>query len=154
MAEQYSNVFILYKIIDYKFTFVDLNPKRYPVLQHNLALYCDWHESSRTGTKHARMYYDEDTDLWHIHCYVEKTNYYAHDYVEQIMIKERKLFRNLKEFILSKMSKEEFISLYNLYKSKVKEELDTKYKNKCEWIDNVYADTGNTLDYIETLYTA
>ena len=25
---------------------------------------------------------------------------------------------------------------------------------KCEWIDNIYNETGNVIDYIEALYTA
>lgn len=152
--EQYNDKYILRKIIDYKFTFHDLNAKQFPQLREGAPMYCPFHENSHTGTMQSRIYYNEEYNIWYLHCYAEGKNFLAHDYVELIMVKERQLFSSAKDFLLSKISKDEFITLYNLYKAKKQERLESRYKKTCAYIDNVYNDTGNTIDYIEALYTA
>jgi hypothetical protein len=129
-------------------------PKIYPQLIEGKGMYCPFHESSHTGTQHARIYYNDETNLWYMHCYVEQKNYFASDYVNLILIKERQQYHSAKDYILAKIGKEEFIALYNMFKEQKKELVETQFQRKCNWIDSVYADTGNIVDYIEQLYTA
>lgn len=152
--EQYNDKYILKKIIDRNFNFHDLAPKVFPQLRHGLGLFCPFHENSRTGTMQARIYYNEESDLFYLYCYAEGKSYFAYDYVALILCKEKQLYNNPKEFILSKMTKDEFIGLYNLYSKQKAERIESQFKRKCRWIDNVYSETGNTIDYIEQLYTA
>ena len=152
--KQYNDKQIIRKIINYKFNFSTLNARKFPQLVHGTGLYCDWHPNSRTGTQHARLYYNEDKNIWYIHCYVCGRNYYASDYVEAIMCKEKQLYKSPKDFLLTKLSNEEFISLYNLFQEKKQAFEENAWKKKCEWIDNTYNETGNIIDYIEALYTA
>ena len=53
-----------------------------------------------------------------------------------------------------KISQEEFISLYNLFNKQKQEQMESAWERKRRWIDNVYNETGNAIDYIETLYTS
>jgi hypothetical protein len=152
--EQYNDKYILNKIINYKFTLQDVAPKDFPQLIEGKGMYCLWHENSHTGTQHARIYYDEEHNLWYMHCYVCHKNYFACDYVNTILVQEKQHYSSAKDFILSKIGKEEFIALYNMFKEQKKEAMQSQFKRKCAWIDNVYAETGNIIDYIETLYTA
>lgn len=152
--EQYNEKVILNRIINYKFTLQDVAPKVFPQLIENKGMYCPFHESSHTGTQHARIYYDDERNIWYMHCYVCNKNYYASDYVNRILVKEKQLYHSAKEFILSKINQEEFISLYNLFQERQKERVETSFQRKCDWIDSVFVETGNTLDYIERLYTA
>ena len=78
----------------------------------------------------------------------------ASDYVNLIMCRERQLYKSPKDFLLTKLSNEEFISLYNLFQEKKQAFEENAWKKKCEWIDNTYNETGNIIDYIEALYTA
>ena len=55
---------------------------------------------------------------------------------------------------MSGIDKEDFIALYNMFKARKQVLMESMFKRKCEWIDNVYAEKGNIVDYIETLYTA
>lgn len=152
--EQYNDNYILKKIVDYKFNFHDLNSRQFPQLREGAPMYCPFHENSHTGTMQARIYFNEDNNLWYLHCYMEGKNFYAHDYVDLIMVKEKQLFSSIKDFLLSRISRDEFIALYNLYKEKKQAILETRFKKQCIYIDNVFHDTGNTIDYIEALYTA
>lgn len=154
MTDQYNNKTIINKIIDYKFTFEDLNPNTFPVLQDGLGMYCLWHENSHRGTKHARMYYNDDMDLWYIYCYVCGKAYYSHDYVNVIMVKERNLYKSGRDFLLEKIGKDEFIALYTLFEKQTQGVVESDFKKKCNYIDNTFAETGNVSDYIEKLYTA
>ena len=154
VMETYNDKYILYKIIDYKFTLTDLNSKIFPQLREGAPLYCPFHENTHTGTMQARIYFNEEKNIWYLHCYAEGANYYAHDYVERIMVAEKQLFPNIKSFIFSKMNKEEFISLYNMFKAQKQEYAESAYQRKCDWINNIYFETGNVVDYIEALYTA
>lgn len=152
--KQYSDKQIINKIINYKFNFSDLNPRLFPQLVHGTGLYCPFHETSRTGTLQARIYFNEDKNIWYIHCYAEGKNFMASDYVNLIMCKEKQLYKSPKDFLLSKLSDEEFVSLYSLFQQKKQAYEENAWKKKCEWIDNIYNETGNVIDYIEALYTA
>ena len=152
--EQYNDKYILYKIIDYKYTFHDLSPKLFPQLREGAPMYCPFHENSHTGTMQARIYFNEEKNLWYLHCYAEQKNFYAHDFVNLIMIRERQQFKSVKDFLQSRMGKEEFQSLYTLFKQKKQALMESQFKKKCAYIDNVYNEKGNTIDYIEALYTA
>lgn len=154
MAKNYNNPYIISKIINNNFTFTDLNPKLFPQLRHGAGLYCPFHASSHTGTQQARIYFNEEKNIFYLHCYVEGRNFYPSDYVWLIMCKEKQLFKSPKEFLLSKMSSDDFIAQYNLIESKQNVIMESQFKKKCEYIDNVYNSTGNIVSYIETLYTA
>lgn len=150
----YNDRYIIDKIINSNFTYTDLDPKRFPQLRHGVGMYCPYHESSHTGTMQARMYYSEEHNIFYIHCYVEGRNFKASDYVRLIMCREKELFRSPIDFLLSRMSKEDFIAQYKLIESNRKDEVETMFKKKCKYIDNTYTTTGNIVDYIEALYTA
>lgn len=152
--KQYNDKYIIAKIINYKYTYQDLNPKQFGNMIHGSGLYCPFHANSRTGTMQARLYYHEEKNLWYIHCYAEGKNFFASDYVDLILCRERQLFKSPKDFLLSKMSQEEFISLYNLFNKQKQEHMESAWERKRRWIDNVYNETGNAIDYIETLYTS
>lgn len=151
---QYNDKYIINRIINYKYTLHDVAPKVFPKLQHGLGMYCPFHENSHRGTLHARIYFNEDNNIWYLHCYVCGKNYFSADYVNRILVKERGIYRSAKEFLLSKMSDTEFMQLYTIFENKKREIEDSAYKRKCEWINNVYNNTGNVVDYIEALYTA
>ena len=154
MTEQYNDKYIINRIINHKFTLQDVAPKVFPRLQHGIGMYCPFHENSHTGTQHARIYYNDDSNIWYMHCYVCGRNYFASDYVNRILVKERMQYKSAKEYLLTRINENEFIQLYTIFAKKKQELEDSQYKRKCNWINNVYIETGNIVDYIESLYTA
>lgn len=148
----YNDKYILRKIIETNFSFHDLNPKKFPKLVHGTGLYCPWHDSTHTGNLNARIYYNDERDIFYIHCYVEQRNFTSYDYVSEIMCKQKGLFTSPKEFLLSRMSKEDFLTQYKLFENNMKTMIESQFKKKCAYIDNTYNSTGNTIDYIEALY--
>lgn len=148
------NYSILDKIIDHRFNFHDLDPKRFPVLIDNDAYYCMFHENSHTGTKQARLYQDEENhNLWVIYCYAEGKRFYAHDYVQKVLISDRELYRNTYEFLLDRLGTKEFEMLYKLFLNQRHVDYVSEIERKEMYINNTYLSTGNTVDFIEALYT-
>ena len=49
---------------------------------------------------------------------------------------------------------DEFVAMYNLFRKQKQDIIESQFKKKCTYIDNVFTETGNTIDYIEKLYTA
>lgn len=152
--KQYTNKKVIKKIINSNYSFTDIAPRVFPQLRHGQGMYCMFHPNTHTGTQHARIYFSEEQNIFYLYCYVEGKSYTAYDYVERILCKEQQRFTNPIDFILSRMSKNEFITLYNLYYKDLEGLMMSQFKKKCEYIDNTYTETGNTIDYIEKLYTA
>ena len=50
------------------------------------------------------------------------------------------------------MDKNEFIRQYTLFKKQKQVISESQFKKKCEYIDNVFNQTGDIAQYIETLY--
>ena len=144
--------YILKKIVDRNFTFTDLNPRQFPQLIHGEGMYCLWHECSHTGTKNARIYFNEEQEIFYVHCYAEGKNYTAYDYVAEIMCKQKQLYKSVLDFLLDKMDQTEFLTQYKLFEQKKQVLVESQFKKKCEYIDNVYNNTGDISSYIEALY--
>ena len=152
MNENYKDKYILKKITDTNFTFTDLNPMLFPSLVHGDGMYCPFHVNSHTGTKQARVYFDEEWNMYYIHCYAEGKNFTAFDYLYLIMCKQKGLYSHPLDFLLLHMDKNEFIRQYTLFKKQKQVISESQFKKKCEYIDNVFNQTGDIAQYIETLY--
>lgn len=154
MLQQYNDRYIIDQIINKNFNYHDLDPKLFPRLQHGVGLHCPHHPNSGRGTMQARIYYNEEQDMFYLYCYAEGRVYKPSDFVRLILCNEREKYVSPKAFLLAHMSEEEFISQYNTIKRKKKVLMETQFKKKCEYIDNTYNSSENIVDYIETLYTA
>lgn len=150
--EKYNDKYILKQITDTNFTFTDLDPRMFPSLIHGEGMYCMFHQNSHTGTKQARVYFDEERNIFYIHCYAEGKNFTAFDYLWLIMCKQKQLYKHPRDFLLEKMDTTEFVRQYSLFKKKKQVLCESQFKKKCEYIDNVYNQTGDIAHYIEALY--
>lgn len=152
--DKYNDPLIIRRLINNRFTFFDVDPKVFPKMAEGFGLYCPFHQSTHTGDYNARLYLDEDTDQFILYCYVEGKAFTVYDYVNYILCQQKQLYKAPRDYALANMSKQDFIAFYTLYQEQVKDITETQFKKKCEYINNTYVETGNTIDYIEQLYTA
>lgn len=149
---KYNDKYIIDKIINTNFSFADLNPKLFKNMRHGEAYYCMFHQNSHTGTKQARLYYNDEWDIFYIHCFAEGKNYTPADYVRLIMCNEKGLYKSPLNFLHERMSEDDIKAQYTIFDKNRKERLETQFQKKSKYIDNVYNSTGNIVDYIEALY--
>lgn len=144
---------ILKKILNKRFSFSDVDAKLSNIEASTSNIFCVFHEHNYE-TPSAKIYYDYDEDIYVWHCFREKRTYTTFDYVELILCKKTELYRDVEEFLVVNLGKEELETLYKEYKQLGKDSFDNKLDVKREYIDNVYNESLNTSDYIETLWTA
>ena len=99
------------------------------------------------------MYWNEEKNIWVLHCFRDHRNFTTFDYVQLIMCKEREQYKNVLDFLEKNMSKTELITQYKLISRNVELFDDNLIQKKIEYIDNLYNECEDTVEYIEKLYT-
>ena len=147
------NIKGLRAVVNKNFTWKDLNPKRfseYDVAKSNV--FCPFHPNHDTPS--SKFYYNEDKEIYVLHCYSEHRSFEPADYVELIMCKEWEKYTDILDFLRHNMSEGEIIRQYEAFMKSQEVLTENNYQKKLEYINNVYEETENIVDYIEELYTA
>ena len=143
---------VLRRVINHNFTFSDLSKRFENVDSSTGNIFCPFHENHTTPA--AKMYWDDIQDMWVIWCFSEQRRFTAYDYVDLIMCKEREQYRSPLEFLKVNMNPSDLYNQINLYKQEAEDLTQIAMQAKIDYIDNVYAEHENLVDYIEELYTA
>lgn len=144
---------ILKKIVNKNFTWGDLNPKYTNIEQLKTNTFCVFHQHNWT-VGNAKFYYNEDEGYWVMYCFVEHKAYTAYDYLDLILCKQKQYYRSTVDFLRKKLGDAEFKRYYNAYKEADSELTENNFQRKINWINNVYDESEDIVDYIERLYTA
>lgn len=143
---------VLRRVINHNFSFSDLSKRFENVDSSTGNIFCPFHENYTTPA--AKMYWDDIQDMWVIWCFSEQRRFTAYDYVDLIMCKEREQYRSPLEFLKANMNSTDLYNQVNLYKSEVDDLTQIAMQAKIDYINNIYAEHENLVDYIEELYTA
>ena len=141
---------VLKELVNRNFPFSDLSRRFEGVDSSTGNIFCPFHENNTTPS--AKMYYNEDKDIFIIHCFKEGKNFTAFDYVERILCKERKNYKDVLQFLESRMSKTEILSQYNIFSKNLESLDDSRMQKKVDYIDNLFNECESTSEYIERLY--
>lgn len=147
----FNDTEILRQLVNNNFTFGDLSPRFKN--NYNANIFCPFHEHSFQGKGNAKMYYDEEKEIWVLACFVEHRVFTAYDYVDLILCKRQGKYSSVKDFLLQKLDKAEFISSYKSIQKNIDIYKETYYENKCRYIREVASEVEDLVDYIERLYT-
>lgn len=144
---------IIKRIINKNFTFADLSKKFIGVDSSTGNIFCPFHENHDTPA--AKMYWDEDKEIWIIHCFGEcHRNFTAYDYVDLILCKKYQKYQSPYHFLKTRMPEYQLNWQIERFKKEIAEE-DIEYADeKRNYIDNTFIEAGNVTDFIERLYTA
>lgn len=151
-TKTYSRGTIRNVINDY-FTFADLSPRFKGVDSSTGNIFCPFHENHDTPA--AKMYWDDEREIWILHCFGEcHRNYTAYDYVDLILCEKYQKYNNPLQFLSSNIPEAQLSVTLDNYQKQFNLNLTTSLEEKRNYIDNVFAETGNIVDFIERLYTA
>ena len=143
---------VIKEIINRNFTFSDLSPKFKDIDSSSGNIFCPFHENHETPA--AKMYWDDEKELWIIHCFGEcHRNFTAFDYVEIIMCVKQQRYNSPLDFLKENMDISFLRSQYKVCEKDLQKETTSRYKEKIDYINNTYAETGNIECFIECLYT-
>lgn len=141
------------RVINENFTFADLSPRFRGVDSSTGNIYCPFHEN--TDTPAAKMYWDDERGIWVLHCFGEcHRSYTAYDYVNLILCLKYQKYLSPLHFLRLNMPEYKLGNQLELAQKHVNEEMITLIEEKKNYIDNLYVETGNIVDFIEELYTA
>ena len=141
------------EVINRNFTFADLSPKFKGVDSSTGNIFCPFHENHETPA--AKMYYNENRNIWVIHCFGEcHRNFTAYDYVDLILCLKYQKYTSPLEFLKHNMAEQELKRQLKNCEKFVAENESNSYTEKVDYINTVFAQYDNVADYIEELYTS
>ena len=141
------------QVINDNFTFADLSSRFKGVDSSTGNIFCPFHEN--TDTPAAKMYWDEERGIWIIHCFGEcHRNFTTYDYVDLILCKKYQKYLSPLHFLKLNMPEYKLGNQLELAQKRVNEGIVTVLEERKNYIDNLYVETGNIVDFIERLYTA
>ena len=147
------NPLVIKEVINRNFTFADLSKRFEGVDSSTGNIFCPFHENHDTPA--AKMYWDENREIWIIHCFGEcHRNFTAYDYVERIFCEKYQKYQSPLQFLRANMSEGKLGTQLEFYQKNVSDLLESYESEKKIYIDNLYTETGNIVDFIEALYTA
>lgn len=144
---------VIRKIVEKNFTWGDLNPKYDNIQMLKTNVFCPLHDHNYTEGN-AKFYYNSDKDIWTLYCFVERKVFSAYDYLKKVLCEERQYYSSPLAFLKEKMPESEILRQYKLIQEQDIDIIEDKYERKKEYIDNVFDEAGNIVDYIEELYCA
>ena len=152
MLSNYYSDRIIAELINSTFTFSDLSPRFKDVDETYGNIFCPFHENRHSPA--ARMYWDENRGIWILHCFGEcHTNFTAYDYVDLILCLKYQKYASPLDFLQRNMDAKELQSQLNFYVKRGAELELSLFEEKVTYINNVFSEYDNVIDYIEELYT-
>lgn len=146
-----DNPIILRAIAENSITFEQLNPKRF---NHNVMLnssiFCPFHDNYNTPA--AKAYWDEDRDIVVIWCFTEQKRFTTYDYINKILVNKYKKYSSVQDYLIRTLGENKFNELYSLAEQSTSLENESLREQTVEYIDNLYNEYDNVIDFINCLY--
>ena len=138
-------------VINRNFTFADLSPRFKNVDSSTGNIFCPFHENHSTPA--AKMYWNEDQQIWIIHCFGQcHTNFTAYDYVNLILCEKYGKYKSPLDFLKKNMPLEDLYFQLDVIEKENEDQVEMEETAKVEYIQRVASENENTVDFIEALY--
>ena len=148
--KKFNNRRVLRKVVESNFSFADVDSKFVGKDALSGNVYCPFHENYHTPA--ARFYWEDERDILILYCYKERRRYTSYDYVNLIMCESMQKYPSVEYFCRQKLGNSNFEEQYKVVSQNVHVLSQQQITAKINYIDEVYSNTGNTIDYIERLY--
>lgn len=140
-------------VINDNFTFADLSPRFKGVDSSTGNIFCPFHENHDTPA--AKMYWDSEREIWILHCFGEcHRNFTAYDYVNLILCEKYQKYETPLQFLKVNVPDVDLGRILDYYQKQTDEYVTSAIEEKKTYINNVFYETGNIVDFVEKLYTA
>ena len=139
-------------VLNRNFTFADLSPRFKNVDSSTGNIFCPFHENRSTPA--AKMYWDENREIWVLWCFTEHKHYTAFDYVNLILCERYEKYKSPLDFLRKNMSLDELYPQLDASERERQDLVETYMDAKVEHIMQVAEECETLEDYIEKLYLA
>ena len=137
-------------VVNRNFVFGDFN--KYLDNTYNANVFCPFHEHSFQGKGNAKLYFDEDREIWVLHCFAGCGTLTTFDYVERILVERKKFYPSVQDFLRIKLGETEFLTQYKLALENEELILETERQERSRYITNTYNEVDDVVEFIENLY--
>ena len=146
-----DDVRILREIAEQNFTWEDVNPKRFNLnVMLNSNMFCPFHENRSTPA--AKAFVDDEKGITTIWCFTEQRRYTVYDYINLIIVKQWQKYPSVQDYLIDKLGESRFNELYTLVEQESVLDNEALIEQTVEYIDNLYNEHDNVIDFINCLY--
>ena len=153
MKSKIYSLITIKNAINDNFTFADLSPKFKGVDSSTGNIFCPFHENHDTPA--AKMYWDSEREIWILHCFGQcHRNFTAYDYVDLILCEKYQKYENPFQFLKATMPSIDLGRILDNYQKQTNEYITSAIERKKDYINNIFFETEDIVDFVEKLYTA
>lgn len=138
------------EIVTRNFEWGDLVPQYRGVGPTSGNVFCVMHPNYSSPA--AKIYEDEDRNIFVLHCFSEHRTFTTYDYVSQKIIGEFREYNNVWEFLVDNMDTAELIEEIQIVHSRLESDGETALESKIEYINNMYNEFDDVSEFINHLY--
>ena len=141
---------ILREVVEQTYDLTDLCPRYGTAVVGATNVLCVFHDNRNTPS--AKLYIDEDKGITVLHCFAEHKTYTSYDYVDNILVLRRHQYLSVQDYLIKNLGEQRFNELYTLAEQEAYLENETLLEQTIEYIDNLYNEHDNVIDFINCLY--
>lgn len=141
---------ILRIIAEKNFSLTDICPQYSSNAVGATNVFCIFHDNRNSPS--AKLYVDEDKDIVVLHCFAEHKTYTSYDYIDRILVQKKHTFKSVQDYLIKNLGEQHFNELYTIAEKESALEDETLIEQTITYINNLYNEHDNTLDFIECLY--
>lgn len=145
-----DDVRVLREIVEQTFDLTDVCPRYGKEVVGATNVFCVFHENRNTPS--AKLYVDEEKGITVLHCFAEHRTYTSYDYIDKILVQQKHRYQSVQDFLIKNLGEQKFNELYTLAEQEAYLENETLLEQTIEYIDNLYNEHDNVIDFINHLY--
>lgn len=150
ILDEHTDRKIVKRIAEESFEWGDLNPKYEGQDSTTGNVFCCFHPNF--GTPAAKFYEDEERGIMVLWCFRERRSFTVYDYIDLILVGERKEAQNAKEWIIDEIGERKFNELYEVLSQDIEALDSARYEERVTYINNIASEYDSTTDFIDALY--
>ena len=150
MIENSNNPRILREIAEQTFDLTEICPQYSRSAVGTANSFCIWHPNHDTPS--GKLYFDEERGIVVFHCFAEHKTYTSYDYIDKILVQKKHKYLSVQDYLVKNLGESKFRELYTLAEEGIALEEESAIEQTIEYIDNLYNEKNNVIDFINCLY--
>ena len=142
---------ILREIVEQTYDLTDICPRYGREAVGATNVFCIFHEHT-WSTPSAKLYVDEEKGITVLHCFAEHRTYTSYDYIDKILVQQKHRYQSVQDYLIKNLGEQKFNELYTLAEQESYIENETLLEQTIDYIDNLYNEHDNVIDFINCLY--
>ena len=145
-----DDIRVLREIVEQTFDLTEVCPRYGREVVGATNVFCVFHDNKNTPS--AKLYLDEERGITVLHCFAEHKTYTSYDYIDKILVQQKHKYQSVQDYLIKNLGEQKFNELYTLAEQEAYLENETLLEQTIEYIDNLYNEHDNVIDFINSLY--